>query len=55
MPPFMFMLNIYPKVYMGENINCLLPPIVELLRWEPGIVFQETSVLGGNIFFYKHC
>ena len=49
MPPFIFfVLNIYPKVYFGEKINCLLPPIAELLRWEPGVVFQETAVLGGS-------
>ena len=41
-------LNIYPKVYLGEKINCLLPSIAELLRWEPGFVFQETAVLGGS-------
>ena len=39
MPP---VLNVYPKVYLGEKINCLLPPIAELLRWEPRIVFQLT-------------
>ena len=47
MPPFiLFVLNIYPKLFLGEKINCLLPPIAELLRWEPGIVSQETAVLG---------
>ena len=39
-----FLLNIYPKLFLGEKIYCLLPPIAELLRWEPGIVFQETAV-----------
>ena len=38
MPPFIyFLLN-----------NCLLPPFAELLRWELGVVFQETAVLGGS-------
>ena len=45
---YFFVLNIYPKVCLGEKINCVLPPIAELLRWEPGIVFQETAVLGGS-------
>ena len=45
---YIFVLNIYPKVYLGEKINCILPPIAELLWWEPGIVFQETAVLGGS-------
>ena len=48
MPPFIFVLNIFPKVYLGETINCVLPHIAELLRWEPGIVFQETTVWGGS-------
>ena len=45
---YTFVLNIYPKVYLDETINCVLPPIAELLRWEPGVVFQETAVLGGS-------
>ena len=49
MPPFIFfVLNIYPKVFLVEKINCLLPPIAELLRWETGIVFQERAVFGGS-------
>ena len=49
MSPFIFLvLNIYPTVYLGDKINCLLPPITELLRWEPGVVFQKTAVLGGS-------
>ena len=39
---------IFPKVYFGEKINYLLRPIAELLRWEPGVVFQETAILGGS-------
>ena len=42
MLPFIFLLNIYPTVYLGE-INCLVPPIAELLRWEPGIVFKRQQ------------
>ena len=43
MPPFiLLLLNIYPKVYLGKK----LPPIAELLRWETGVVFQETAVFG---------
>ena len=45
---YIVVLNIYPKVYLGEKINRVLPPIAELLRWEPGVVFQETAVLGGS-------
>ena len=45
-----FVLNIYKTqgIFGRKNMNCLLPPIAELLRWEPGIVFQETTVLGGS-------
>ena len=43
-----FVLNKNPKVYLGKKINCLFPPIAELLRGETGIVFQETAVLGGS-------
>ena len=37
-----------PKLYLGEQIHCLFPPIAELLRSEPGVIFQETAVLGGS-------
>ena len=47
LPFIFFVLNIYPKVYLKKN-NCVLPPFAELLRWEPGVVFQETAVLGGS-------
>ena len=40
---YFFVLNIYSKVYLDEKINCLLLPIAELLRWEPGIVFHEIK------------
>ena len=45
---YFFFFNIYSKVYLDEKIYCLLPPIAELLRWEPGVVFQETAVLGSS-------
>ena len=48
MPPFILFFLIYNPRYIWVKINCLLPPIAELLRWESGVVFQETAVLGGS-------